>query len=485
MVDPWDLKKIFGEEITASSPEEFAARSGIQFIRGQDHLALYRGWGDGHVLSAFEAYKTFGFEKLVEALEEGSAVIVDNIEEPAKTIRERREALGIDHRDLSLRTNLTLEEVQGAENPKKSSRVQNIEKISRTLGLDDGKIGFLPGSGGDNRLAYRLKTLASQREPDQRPTFVFALTEVAWVILAQMRLFRWLTAKSEPRWKVDFSSRAGQDSTKEPWEMGFELAHETRSQLGFNLSEPIPSMRDLCNQLEIPYIQTKFPELGTKISGATVVSGEDKGICINLEGFNANVWVRRSTIAHELSHLLWDPVEFLTPLKVEYYDQLENRTDAEAIEQSRQKTHLEQRANAFAVEFLAPQKEVKSVFQNNNSLRDVMMHFGIGYVASKNQVRNAFNLYEDLAVDDAQPTAHWRQMEDLPRQLDTFDIPPSHKGFFSAAVVEAENRKLISPDTAAQYLSCPSATYPALKTAVLEAHRHEIDKHLSSTRPPL
>ena len=102
------------------------------------------------------------------------------------------------------------------------------------------------------------------------------------------------------------------------WRAGYVLAERTRERLGLGL-EPIESMRDLVeHRLGIPIIQVALP---TRIAGATVSSHGQRGIVLNTAGANSNVWIRRTTMAHELAHILFDPEEQLSNVRVDSYDE--------------------------------------------------------------------------------------------------------------------------------------------------------------------
>ena len=60
------------------------------------------------------------------------------------------------------------------------------------------------------------------------------------------------------------------------------------------------------------------------------------------------MWIRRATLAHELGHLLYDPDSRLQNVCVDSY--IGSRKDPQTYESD----FVEQRANAFAIAFLAP-----------------------------------------------------------------------------------------------------------------------------------
>jgi len=437
-----ELEKIFGSDSSGNTPERRAHTSSRKFVRSQDQIALFSPEANGRILTAYEAYNSFGLDILKEVIEEGSAVIAFNRKEPSQTLRKRREALGLSIEDIKKYAGLSDSAIKNAEDPTKRSPIRILERLCQVLGLDESVIGFKPGAEGDFDLALRLKTIMDTGQYHLNPKNVLVLSEAAWVITTQNRLMRWLEInQGEARWK---SFKADDDYQSFPiYKKGYELARTTRDKLGLG-DEPINSLRDLCNKrLNIPLIQIELPR---RIAGATLASGKGRGIVVNLQGNNANVWIRRTTISHELGHLLWDADQRLKKLKVDSYGDLESMENGD---------RTEQRANAFAAEFLAPRRAVKRIFEQKKNLRDIMVHFGISYSVSKNQVCNALNFdpkTKEFAQIDIMPTQEWQiQEEDY---LPAKDFPVLKKNFFAGLVAKAQQKGLLTEDSAAQYLSC-------------------------------
>jgi Zn-dependent peptidase ImmA (M78 family) len=125
--------------------------------------------------------------------------------------------------------------------------------------------------------------------------------------------------------------------------------------------QAIESLKTLLEeQLKIPVVQQALHE---RFAGATEANGNSRGIVVNERGHNANVWVRRMTLAHELGHLLWDPDTRLNQLTVDEYAGLEaayhtGRGRADVVEM---------RANAFAVALLAPPDGITKIVAANPS----------------------------------------------------------------------------------------------------------------------
>lgn len=469
-----DLDLVFGHNSIGDTAEARARSSDRLFGRGQDHLGLYREGMTARALTAWEAYRTFGFELLRDAVVDEPAVITTDSSEPARTLRHRRRSLGLEFDDLARHTNLPIEILQRAENERQGSSIRNLEHIAQALGLDERLLALQPGAGGDERLGVRLRTLAGIDSNHLTPRAVVRFAECAWVIAAQTRLSRLVGATSTALVRFTADERYG-DWRQPAWEIGFDLARKTRKILGIGASEPIPSMRELCERgLGVPLVQVDLPKT---LAGATIDTvTEDsraRGIVVNIEGANQSEWVRRMTIAHELGHLLWDPEDKLHRLSVDAYDDIER--DAE-----NRRDPVEQRANAFAVEFLAPTTAVRQVLEGYRDrpeigLRAVMDRFGISRTAARFHVENALKRTMQLQPFEAQvtaaPTDEWKARESF--GLDWFkpeSVPPQRRGRFAGLVVAAERQGLLSEDTACSYLAVVPTDYRAHWRTIQSLH---------------
>jgi hypothetical protein len=187
-----------------------------------------------------------------------------------------------------------------------------------------------------------------------------------------------------------------------------------------------------------------------------VAVGAVRGIAVNVSGLNKNDWVRRATIAHELGHLLWDPDQSLKSLVVDTFGDIEDQPPQLKLDP------VEARANAFAIEFLAPQQHALEIFHSSKDkeagIRDVMVHFGVSFTSAKFQIWNALERsisLDSFAVRDVEPTDEWKGRESftndyfIPR-----DVPISRRGYFAWYVVAAMRKGLISADSAASFLGC-------------------------------
>jgi Zn-dependent peptidase ImmA (M78 family) len=299
------------------------------------------------------------------------------------------------------------------------------------------------------------------------PSDVLALTEAAWVISKQLSLLRHLSLVSggsnAKLFRPKLHQFTGDKNYDYPaYERGYVLAHRTRDLLGISETSAIPSLKSLIeNELEVPLVQQT---LSPKFAGATISNGQDRGIVVNELGLNANVWIRRMTVAHELGHLLWDPDEKLDQLKVDEYEDLETSTRTDPVEI---------RANAFAVSFLAPPLGVKRIYETHRSpdetVRQVMQTYGISMTAAKHHVGNVIRQTLDALHDAPQPTDEWVAAENL--AVDYFPLrttPISRRGGFAFAVSASYERNFISLDTAATLLRTTTPELSASAKAIIE-----------------
>jgi len=445
------LTHIFGDVASAATPDDFARRSKREYVRSQDHLALASPKAKGRRLAAWQAYQAFGLDKLEEVLDHGSAILTFDPLEPAATLRRAREARGLELEDIATAIDAPVDDVANAENPKHVSSIQLLERIATTLGIEESALTARSFTTSDDRLAFRLRQMKNSK-PGFTPKTVLAFDEAAWVIQKQETLPAWLGEKIDLR-RLGFESdsRFG-DKDYPAWQYGYDLARSTRERLGIAPSEPIESLRDLVEvKLKIPLVHL---ELSTQFAGATLAIGSVRGIAVNVNGLNRNDWVRRSTIAHELGHLLWDPDQNLKSLVVDTFGEIEEQPP------QLKPDWVEARANAFAIEFLAPREHALKVFNAASNkeagLRNVMVRFGVSFTSAKFQIWNALERsvpLDSFSVENVEPTDDWKGRESFTNDFFVPKaVPISRRGYFALYVVRALKEYLISLDSASAFL---------------------------------
>lgn len=436
------IKLAFGLE--ATNAEAAAQQSGRVYVRGLGQLAEDNPKATGRRLTALEALRTYGIETLAEIGTEGFARLAPAAEVTGRVLKLRREQLGLDRRHVALRAGFPEQVVREAEESRKLP-IRTYERIARALGLDERYVSVLAEPKGNERIAVRLRTIG-EADPRLEPATVSALAEAAWVVMTQVRLEEEL-GLDPPSTGIEHSNNYGTPGFP-AYEWGYRLAAGAREQLGLG-SSPIPSMRALLEErLGLPVIHA---ELGESIAGVTLEAGSRRAIVINLSGQNRHVFVRRATLAHELGHLLYDPPRSLSDLRVDAYADLD--TPAERLPDP-----VEQRANAFAIEFLAPQRAAVDLFRSTHDdpLGEVMYRFGVSFTAARYQIWNGIERtvsLEDLRTQRRTFPAEWEGPEKY--TIDFHPIPglkPTRAGRFSAIVARAAGKGLISWDTAGEWL---------------------------------
>ena len=396
---------IFGRGANEFSADEAARLSTWKYVRGELEMGLYEEFRNptGHIMTAWEAYTTFGPEVLEEAVEWGSAILLETDYATRDALRKRREGMKIPRRSVARAARVAESDVKAAETELYTVDIHKLERIAFALGLDERFLAFKKDMGGDEKLAYRLRTLQPPaRECSGVPTALSPETarlfaESAAIIRVQHRLQKWLGLQSEIG---NFQPSDDYGSAQNPaWRVGCNLADDVRRILKLD-DAPIPSMRKLVEKrLGIPLVQARLPKA---IAGAAVMTtdadgDEARGIILNA---NRDARTSRLTLARQLCHLLYDPGDRIQSIRIDSYE------DIHADPQSRATSPVDQRANAFASAFLDTSDE-------------------------------------SLAAEDF--------------SLDYFPIPQTpyqRRGRFAGIVAAACGEGLITDHTAALYLGC-------------------------------
>ena len=460
-----DLDAVFGEDSLGSTPEQRAQTSKAVFVRSQLQLTFDSPGANGRRLSAQEALRIFGWEMLRKVGQDESVPLLRSSQEPARTLKKRRIELGLGTNAVARHAGITETELINSETPGRLSPIRLLESVAQSLALDERRLGFEPNAGADDKLGVRLREIADQGGPHHfSEATVMQLTEAAWVVSRQHEL-QCLVEKAFPEAvplpKYD-------DRYSYPvYNIGYQLARRTRSILHLGEEQPIDSVRELVERrFGIPLVQERINQ---RFAGATIANGSARGIVVNEQGLNSNVWVRRMTLAHELGHLLWDPDEKLESVRVDAYE------DVEQNERTVRRDPAEIRANAFAIAFLAPPTAVARIAKNSSYPEDaivtVAQKYGISITAARYHISNATgqDMPADLQIPRTDPDQSWEVSEN--RTLDYFPIaetPITRRGMFAWYVAQMQAKNLISLDTAATYLKAPLENLGARLRQVLE-----------------
>lgn len=458
---------VFGKDSTGAAAEQRAKSSKQRFVRSQHQLSLHRENATGRILNASEALRLVGWEKLQQLADRNAIPIVASSDEPYSSIIQQLALIGVEFSKAAQKSRWSAESIRRF-GEREQMPFRDLERMAQDIDLDEERLGTVASAGSDHQLGVRLRTMKSSDPGRFSDNTVLGLAEAAWTIRKQLELAS-LTQENDQEVISGLGITPSDDYGNKlapAFQMGYRLARKTRSLLGINPDVPIDSLKELIEtRLRIPVVQF---ELHSDFAGATVASGRYRGIVINLVGDNSNPLVRRMTMAHELGHLLWDPDQSLKKLRVDRYDQLEE----DAVADKYPLDHVERRANAFAIEFLAPGDAIVAEFRKVEGdaagLEKLITTFGVSRTAI---VRHLFNS-SHKAVDvsntriDKISNDDWEVRESL--AVPVFsppDVPVSRRGRFAYLVYRAFKEHLISADTAASLYRCkPSELTLALKS---------------------
>lgn len=434
------------------------------FVRSQDGIALSNPLAKGRLLTAWEVYYSFpiDFWDIIGAIREyGSSIVVADKNEPARSLKNKREnILGVSVNTLSRYSGVSIEDIMDAENPKTRTPVRVIEGLCRCLDLYDESVSSLAKDEGDKTLAVRTKTY--QESSDITESDVLAFSEAAWVIRNQNRFVEWLKEDfhcSMDKFEPDDNYGSGY---RKPWAVGYELAHKTREILDIPQGDPVDVLDLVEDKMGIPVIHAK---LSSHVAGATVAAYSKRGIILNTLGANQNSLVRRVTLAHELGHLLWDPDQRLENIAIDNYLSFDRSPSTIA-------DPVEQRANAFAIELLAPSQRLADIVEGEagfaKAVRKVMDEFGVSFTSAYfHMLHNKNKLNIEVPEDvfglgvDTDPSDKWRI--NLDYYLDYYPCGDNasilRRGRFTRYVAKACKNGFISMDTAAAYLMCSPESF--------------------------
>ncbi len=182
------------------------------------------------------------------------------------------------------------------------------------------------------------------------------------------------------------------------------LALDVRNRLGLGL-DPVPSMIELVqDRLGVTLFWVGPDELDPNIDGASAYA-PNPAILVNLVGGAECWWRSRTTLAHELCHLLFDlnqpgPAARRALLFSPHRGEVMDGTRRRGPRLPKDLDQIEQRANVFAAHFLAPPDAVRATIgalspTSDEAINTVCRRFQIGRVTAVNQITNTYRLSKE------------------------------------------------------------------------------------------
>ena len=294
------------------------------FVRGKYQLARLEpgSKAKGRQLTEHEVREAYGSDVFAEIDEHLSAILLASVGAIEQALRQQRKALGVTPGQLASAAGVPVATVKRAEQDADRVDFRDLERLSFVLGLDPAKLSVDQRAGADPALGVRLRILEGR---DAASTGVSLSAFNPCCVSRKLHPSSGRNSSSNDGCIADdrapdFEPSHDYGEGGHPaWSAGIPTSREAaRERLGLGL-EPIESMRDLVeHRLGIPIIQVALPK---RIAGATISSHGRRGIVLNTDGANSNVWIRRATMAHELAHILFDPEEQLSNVRVDSYDE--------------------------------------------------------------------------------------------------------------------------------------------------------------------
>lgn len=224
---------------------------------------------------------------------------------------------------------------------------------------------------------------------------------------------------------------------------GDHQARRVRDYLNLGLN-PIPSMKKLVESLGIQIIWVSQEQVHKSVEGACTACPRP-AIMVNLIEVGKYPWHARTTLAHELCHLLFDMKQ-------------QNRQVLVSRDERRLPAWfgaIEQNARAFAACLLAPTEGVKHVVgridpTSERAIRAIGEYFGVGRTVAINRLQDVFGL-----TDQVRMAMEVRQPE--PYQADfSADAPPTEIGLrgepLRSLLVQGIASGQVPPDRAREML---------------------------------
>jgi hypothetical protein len=181
------LDAVFGKDSTGNTPEQRAKSSKQLFVRSQHQLSLHRDNATGRILSASEALRIFGWEKLKDLADRTATPIIADADEPYQSIDQQLRSMGINFSDAARKYHWSNDSVRRFEQ-RKQVPFRDFERMAQGIDLDEDQLGTTLGAGADRQLGVRLRTFKSSDPKRFTVNTVLGLAEAAWTIRKQFDL---------------------------------------------------------------------------------------------------------------------------------------------------------------------------------------------------------------------------------------------------------------------------------------------------------
>lgn len=328
----------------------------------------------------------------------------------------REHDLGLSLRFVADRAGLTEAELKEIEEGKREPFIDELSSLARVLGLHlDHLLPAEVRGKGVEPIRLLLKSSETFRPPEQSKAIMADSARAA------LDLLELCNARSRHNGAAKVAPAPLPKNTSVPeFKSGADLARALRK--AFGVRGPIESMHDFVSQtLGIPVLGARLGEYGP--DAFTVYSpGRRAAIVLNITPGtkNTHALARRFTLAHELGHALFDRPTNGSALGIACRVSSDRNLGAEA------------RANAFAMRFILPEREVQKLGDavlKPATFRKLMTEWGVNFAALKlylTKLRDWTDNHANEVVPDVDVSspARWVESEALPCEQ-TPELPVS------------------------------------------------------------
>jgi Zn-dependent peptidase ImmA (M78 family) len=370
-------------------------------------------------------------------------------------IHRERTSLDVSVLDLSAIAGVSSARLEHIERGELLGSVSELRKLSYVLGADlagwDPDEEPSPAPGAQVRTLFKANK-ASVRAADWPA--ILALSAVARDVVT-------LETSLEKPSRMDtirrgWSPEAVDESN--PGRDGQRLAELVRQRLELTPDRPIPSMSRMLETLGVLVIQGTLPQ---GIHALCFADDQHGPVAVLAIAPEVPAVVRRYRLAHELCHILFDrhASEALQTL---------DRFDRGLID----KPAVERRADAFAIQLLAPQEAFIRLWNANERasvverLGTCMQHFGIGFQAACGHAERLHLLDRSEVATDLPTTdpTKWTDAEQQPGERDSEAFAPlsvERRGALLTLTLRALTDRQISRSRALELLDIDGAALDA------------------------
>lgn len=385
----YQYEQLLGVPLKLGDPITSSISTNVEFIVTQYHIAVANSKATGFRLSAADFISNYGIDRTLDLVDYLSAPIIEGRGEPLERFQKTADELGISFGDV-LAEHMTPALHDKIMSTRGQIPFRALDKIAQKLGIPLREIGKKKPAI-DQRADFRARSLSHESRLSLQSDQVSLIAECIRIADDFWQLSNTFASFTRPlkldtlqrREVMELRNWSKEYRHLEPWLQGNLLATRLREYCQLKSDAPIKSFsRWVEYKFNLPVLTISGSD---SLSGMTVRSETGRLICVNKALYDGDAFVRRASVAHELAHALFDDDDELAAVRVDQKRVFDDRIiEADPVEQ---------RANAFAAEILAPKAAILTQFNSSGRDREgllkVALHFGVSSKLAYWQLSNA------------------------------------------------------------------------------------------------